>query len=211
VIAALLAAAVALAPADVLARYAAALAETRTPAVLTFEYTLEQSGTRNGEQRHRVFRSGNDERDELLVADGRKLTPPSVRIFHNRPNRYTLERLAPRPGTYAFRFVGENHGARGAAYVFAANARVPGPFKVTSVTIDATTFLPTAIAFETTHEGRGTVSFAPFDRYWMPTDVNVRANYGNQPVTERLGFTQYRFPATLPPGTFAPARLSEAD
>ena len=210
-IAMLLAAAVAIAPAEVLARYVTALAGTRTPAVLTFEYTLDQTGTRNGEQRHRVFRSGNDERDELLVADGHKVTPPSVRIFHNRPNRYTLERLAPRPGAYAFRFVGEHHSGRGTAYVFAALARAPGAFRVTSVTIDGATFLPTAIAFETAHEGRGTVTFAIFDRYWMPSDVNVRATYGNQPMTEHIGFAQYRFPAALPAGTFAVPRVSEAD
>ena len=210
-IGALLAAAVAVAPADVLARYATTLAETRSPTVLTFEYTMDQTGTRNGEQRHRVFRSGNDERDELLVADGHKITPPSVRIFHNRPNRYTLERLAPQPGAYAFRFLGANHGVRGDAYVFTANARAPGAFRVTRVAIDGATFLPAAIAFETAHEGRGTVIFAKYDRYWLPSDINVRATYGNQPMTEHFGFSQYRFPDALPPGTFTLPRASAAD
>ena len=208
-IGALLAAAVALAPAQVLTRYAAALAAVRTPTVLTFEYTLDQTGTRNGEQVHRIFRSGNDERDELLVSDGRKVTPPTVRIFRNRPNRYTLERLAPRPETYAFRFVGSNRTGHGTAYVFATEARSPGAFRVTSVTVDGTTFTPTAIAFATDHDGRGTVTFGRYDRYWMPSDVNVRATYGNQPMTEHLAFSQYRFPDALPPATFAVPRISD--
>jgi hypothetical protein len=209
VIGALLAAAVALAPADVLARYAAALAKVRTPVVLTFEYTLDQTGTRNGEQVHRVFRSGSNERDELLVADGRKLAPPSVHVFHDRPNRYTLERLAPQPAAYAFHFVGMSQSGHAPAYEFATEVRSPSAFRVTSVTIDAASFVPTSIAFATGHDGRGTVTFARFDRYWMPNDVNVRATYGNQPMTEHIAFSKYRFPDALPPATFAAPRLSE--
>lgn len=208
-IGALLAAAVALAPAEVLARYAAVLAALRTPTVLTFEYTLDQTGTRNGEQVHRIFRSGTDERDELLAADGQKLTPPRVRVFHDRPNRYTVERLAPRPEAYAFRFVGSNRTGHGTAYVFAAEARSPGAFRVTGVTVDGTTFAPAAIAFATDHDGRGTVTFGRFDRYWMPSDVNVRATYRNQPMTEHLAFSQYRFPSALPPATFAVPRITD--
>jgi len=212
VIGILLAAAVALAPDDILARYATTLADVRTPIALTFEYTLDQTGMRNSEQVHRVFRSGNEERDELLSIDGRKLTPPSVRIFHGRRNRYTLAGLAPRPAAYAFRFVGTAHVGRGVGYVFATEPRAPGPFRVTSVTIDALAFVPVAIAFTTDHGGRGTMTFAKFDRYWLPTDVSAHAVYANNPTTEHLTFAHYRFPDALPPATFAvPRPLPDAD
>ena len=89
----LLAAALTLAPADVLANYRTAVAQLRVPRILTFEYTIEQTGLRNGEQVHRIFRSLEGERDELLAVDGKKLVPPKVAIFHRRRYRYALADL----------------------------------------------------------------------------------------------------------------------
>jgi hypothetical protein len=211
VIAALLAAALTLAPAEVLARYAAALATVRTPSALTFEYTLNQTGMRNSEQMHRIFRSGNDERDELLVMDGRKVVPPRVRIFHGRRNRYTLAGLAPNPEAYAFRFVGTAKAGRHVDYVFETTPRAPGAFRVTTVTIDGVAFVPSALAFAApAHAGSGTMTFARFDRYWLPTAVTARATYREIPTTEHLTFARYRFPERLPPATFAvPRALDE--
>lgn len=209
-IAALLAAALTLAPADVLARYATALAAVQTPSALTFEYTLDQTGMRNSEQVHRIFRSGNDERDEMLAVDGRKLTPPSVRIFRGRRNRYTLEGLAPKSAAYAFRFVGTAKAGRHVDYLFATTPRVPGPFRVTTVTIDGVAFVPSALAFTTPGQGgSGTMSFARFDHYWLPTDVTAHAAYRGVATTEHLTFARYRFPSTLPPATFAVPRPLE--
>ena len=206
-IATLFAAALTLASADVLARYAAALATVQTPTALTFEYTLDQTGMRNSEQVHRIFRSGNDERDELLAVDGRKLAPPSVRIFHGRKNRYTLAGLAPRPAAYAFRYVGTAKAGRHVDYVFETTPRVPGAFRVTTVTIDGIAFVPSALAFAAPgFGGSGTMTFARFDRYWLPTDVMARATYREIPTTEHLTFARYRFPGALPPATFSVPR-----
>lgn len=201
----LLAAALTLAPADVLANYRAALALLRVPPVLTFEYTLEQTGLHNGEQVHRIFRSLEDERDELLAVDGKRLVPPRVSIFHHRRYRYALTELAPRQGAYTFRFVGARRNARrGNDYVFATTARAAGSFRVTSVTIDGTAFVPVALAFATRENGgSGTMSFARHARFWLAAEASARATYGNVAATERIAFARYRFPATLPSSTFA--------
>jgi hypothetical protein len=80
---------------------------------------------------------------------------------------------------------------------------------VTQVTIDGIDFVPTSIAFATReHAGTGTVTFARFDRYWLPVEASARATYGTTATAEHLTFANYRFPATLPASTFAvqPAR-----
>ncbi len=210
-IAAILAGALALAPAEVLTRYATALAEVHTPTALTFEYTLDQTGMRNGEQVHRIFRSGTNERDELLAIDGRKLVPPNVRILRGQRNRYALESLAPKPADYTFRFVGTAKSGRHVDYVFQTAARVPGAFRITNVTIDGIAFVPSALAFTATdHDGSGTLTFARFDRYWLPTDATARATYGAVAQAEHLTFARYRFPDELPPATFAAPRMPDA-
>lgn len=193
----------ALPPAEVLARYADALAAEHPPSVLSFEYAVDQTGLRNDEQLHRVFRSGNDERDELLAVDGRRLDPPTVRIFHGRRDHYTLNELAPRPESYTFRYVGTHSVAKHLEYVFATTPQTASDFRVTQVTIDGIAFVPTSIAFETgQHDGSGTISFAHVDKYWVPLVADARGTYGNIATTERIAFMHYEFPPSLPSSTF---------
>jgi hypothetical protein len=209
----LLAAALTLAPADVLANYRTAVAQLRVPRILTFEYTIEQTGLRNGEQVHRIFRSLGDERDELLAVDGKRLVPPKVAIFHHRRYRYALADLAPRMGAYDFRFIGTRRNARHIDdYVFATTARKSVPFRITSVTIDGASFVPVVLAFATSaNAGSGTLSFARRDRYWVATEAIARATLGNIGATERIAFARYRFPLTLPPSTFSAQKGRGAD
>ena len=56
---------------------------------------FEQTGTRSLEQTHRIFRSGTDERDETIAVNGSRPAVPLVRIFRQRPYRYTIAALAP--------------------------------------------------------------------------------------------------------------------
>ncbi|MGB8267493.1 MAG: hypothetical protein WCE44_14285 [Candidatus Velthaea sp.] len=194
-------------PSDtVLARYAAALADYEAPAVLSFDYTLEQSGAREGEQSHRVFRSATNERDETLAVDGRKLDPPTVRIFRGRANRYTVELLAPRPAQYGFRYLGTHRDGHHLDYVFDATIRGEAAYRVTRVTIDGVTFLPQTIVFSAGTGGTGTVTFGRSERWWIPLEVTAHARIGGLAAVERLTFSAYRFPATLPPSTFAMPR-----
>lgn len=208
-IATLLAAAVALGPTAVLAKYAAALAQLHTPRVLTFDYTLEQTGVQNGEQQHRILRDGDDERDELLVVDGKRLSPPAVRIVRGRRNRYTAEGLAPRPDVYSFGFFGTRRSGAHLDYVFTTALRSNAAFRVTSVTIDGVSFAPVEIAFATRdHGGRGRVSFARVAGAWVPTAAFARADYAGSPATERIAFSGYHFPRSLPATTFAQAKAA---
>jgi hypothetical protein len=196
-----------LAPAVILARYAAALHTLKEPRVITFDYTLEQTGPRSISQTHRVFRSDNDERDETLSNDGRTLKQPLVRIFRGRRNRYTVARLAPRTDQYDFVFVGPRRNARHFDYVFRLTPKTLRPYTVTDVTIDGVRFLPLAIEFATgQNEGQGTVAFGSNARWWVPYAANARAVVADDTATERLTFYTYRFPPNLPGSTFTQAR-----
>ena len=74
------------------------------PKNVVFTYTVSQSGPTNIEQRHRIYRSGNDVRDETLAVDGLALTHKVVRISR-REDRYAVARLAPRIDGYQMLFL----------------------------------------------------------------------------------------------------------
>jgi hypothetical protein len=197
----------AVAPGTFLVRYASALAVHRTPALESFEYAVEQTGTRELQQVHRVFRSGSSQRDELLSVDGKKLDPPTTHIFLGRPNRYTLEALAPRPSEYAFRYIGSARDGHHVDEIFAVTPDQPGSFDVTQVTIDGVTFLPDEIRFATSsHDGRGSVTFASIETHWVVTGADARAVDAKIVADERITFGRYRFPDALPPSTFLTPR-----
>jgi hypothetical protein len=199
-----------LSPAVVLQRYAAALAAVKEPAVITFDYTLEQTGRRMLEQTHRVFRAGNDERDETLTVDGKRLDPPKVRIFRGRRNRYTLALLAPRVTDYDFVYVGPHKDVRHIDYVFRLTPKAPRTFAVTTMTIDGVRFLPVSIGFATTsNAGTGSIAFGSIERWWVPYAASARATVAAEVATEHLNFYTYRFPRTLPPSTFSQAHRVE--
>ena len=196
-----------IAPGAVLERYAAALAAQATPSVISFEYVLSQTGARDLQQTHRVFRSGTDQRDEILSVDGRRLEPPPVRITRHRRDRYALAALAPHVGAYAFKFIGAKRDARHQDYVFATTPHTPSGYRVTAVTIDGAGYLPNAISFTTSvHGGSGTVTFVRAGTYWVPAVATARGTYANLATREKISFMSYRFPPSLPPGTFAKPR-----
>jgi hypothetical protein len=192
------------APSSMLARYAEALTANRTPAVLSFEYSIDQTGVHDLQQTHRVFRSGNSERDELLSADGKRLNPPSIHIFLGHRNRYSIEALAPRPEAYTFRYVESVRDGRHLDQVFATTPRLVTDASVVQVTIDGATALPVAIRFVTRgHGGSGIVTFGRVQKYWMAIGATATATVAKNPAIEHLAFSRYRFPATLAASTFS--------
>jgi len=197
----------AIAPATMLARYAAALEANPTPTVLSFEYSLDQTGPHDIQQTHRVFRSGNSERDELLSADGKALNPPSIHIFLGHRNRYAIEVLAPRPEAYAFRYVGTVRDGHHVDEVFATTPRSATDATVVRVTIDGITALPTAITFVTRlHGGKGTVTFGRVQKFWMATSASATATTAKSLSIEHVAFSRYRFPISLDASTFSTPR-----
>lgn len=210
VLALALLAVVGVAPLDsqiVLDRYAARLLREEGPKVLVFSYTVTQAGPRDIEQTHRIFRSGDLVRDETLTVDG--VRQKSIRIARYR-NRYTLDNLAPRMTQYAFLF--ERSWRAGSALQYTYHAvplGAPAAFTIDGVTIDGRTFLPSAIRFRTLGaktQGTGTIAFSTAGKYWVPVSVSVQATIAGKPVRERIAFSGYQFPASLPKSTFQPPK-----
>jgi hypothetical protein len=194
----------AVAPATMLARYAVALAASRTPSVLSFEYSIDQTGAHNLQQTHRVFRSGSSERDELLSSDGKKLDPPSIHIFLGHPNRYSIQALAPRPEAYAFHYLRSVQDGHHLDQVFATSPRSVTDATIEQVTIDGVTALPASIRFSTkSHGGSGLVIFGRVQKYWMVSAASATATYAKSIAIERLAFSRYRFPTSLAASTFS--------
>ena len=197
-------AAVPLAPQAVLANYGAALKALKEPRAFTVEYTLEQTGSRTLEQTHRIFRSGRNERDETIAVNGTRLTRPQVRVFRNRPYRYSVAALAPKPAQYAFAYAGPRKAAHHFDYVFRLAPKKRGEFAFTELTVDGVTFLPGTVAFATrAHGGRGSVSFTKHDRWWVADRANAAVRTPGGTDREQLSFSRWRFPPSLPPSTFA--------
>jgi hypothetical protein len=197
-----------LAPDAVLAKYQAALAAVKDPRVFTVEYSLEQTGTRVLDQRHRIFRSGGNERDETLAVNGKASSTPVVRIFRGRPYRYAVSRLAPRPAAYDFAYLGPHKAGKHVDYVFRLTPKNPShAFALTDVTIDGVTFLPSSVAFATgQHAGTGSVTFTKSERWWVASGATASARVPGGLARERLTFSRWRFPPALPSSTFALAR-----
>ncbi len=189
----------------VLQRYALALEGVVVPKNVVFTYAVSQLGPTTIEQRHRIYRSGNDVRDETLAVNGLALTHKVVRISR-REDRYAVARLAPRIDGYQMLFLRAIGSGSHLEYVYDVTPllRQSSTF-VDRVTIDGLRFLPRAIHFHTVGSGaRGTgeVEYAPFGEYWMPVAATVDASIVGKPARERITWGEYRFPEGLPPSTF---------
>jgi hypothetical protein len=187
----------------VLQRYEARLGAVKDPQTLIFMYAVSQAGPQDIDQTHRVYRSGNLVRDETLVVDG--VSQKFTRIARYR-NRYTLQSLAPRSARYAFLFVRPVRVANRYDYFYrAVLLGPPAAYTVASLTIDGRTFLPREIHFRSTGvgaRGAGTLTFTPAGKYWVPSSIAVQGTVNGRAARERIVFTGYQFPASLPKSTF---------
>jgi hypothetical protein len=189
----------------VLQRYALSLETVESPKTAVYSYTVSQVGPSNIEQRHQIYRSGSDVRDETLSVDGIALSRKIVRFSH-REDRYTVGRFAPRTDAYEMLFLGTAKDGRHLDYVYEASplSKAPGTW-IDRVTIDGVNFLPRFVRFHTQGigiSGSGEIEFGPFGRYWMPVWVAAQATVKGKPARERISWSDYRFPASLPPSTF---------
>jgi hypothetical protein len=197
----------AVAPSAMLARYATALDTNVTPAVLSFEYSVDQAGPHDIQESHRVFRSGNSERDELLSANGKRFVPPAIHIFLGHRNRYALEAMAPRPEAYTFHYLTSVRDGHHLDQVFATVPRGAADVSVRRVVLDGVTALPTMVTFATRkYNGTVIVTFGKVQKYWMVLTATATATTGKSLAIEHLAFSRYRFPASLAASTFATPR-----
>ena len=191
----------------VLQRYAAAIQAVSAPKVVVFSYTVSQVGPSNIEQHHRIYRSGLDVRDDTLSVDGITLLRKVARIS-KRADRYAVARFAPSSSAYELLFLGTVKDGRHFDYVYEATPldRSSGA-RIDRLTIDGSNFLPRTVHFQSGGagvDGSGEVEFGPSGKYWMPVVADATAQVGGKPAHERITWSDYRFPLSLPPSTFQP-------
>jgi hypothetical protein len=189
----------------VLQRYALQIQEVATPKDVVAGYAISQAGLGNIEARHILYRSGLNVRDETLEVDGNPLRQKRVR-FEQREDRYAVARVAPRADAYQLLFLHAVKDGGHLDYVYDATPLVhQGGFSVDQVTIDGAHFLPRMVRFHTDAgdaRGSGAIEYAAFGKYWMPVTARIDATVAGKPARERITWTQYSFPAALPPSTF---------
>lgn len=183
-------------------RYTAALQLVEQPKNAVFAYSMSQAGFHNIEQTHRIYRSLNRQRDETLSIDGDPIH--TTRVL-TRTDRYAVTKVAPRLGDYAFLFLGTHRNGKHLDYVYATTALGAPAFLVTEVTIDGVSYLPSLVRFRMTTaktDATGSIAYARFSKYWMPTLATVSATVNKKATRERITWSGYSFPASLPPSTF---------
>lgn len=194
---------------SVIERYADALATLPRPENMIFEFSVEQSGLHNLDEKHRVYRRGVHERDETLAVGGVKLKVPLVRIAPDNAYKYDVLTLAPKPAEYTFVYAGLRVVNGRNVYAFHAQPALTGPFAASDVLIDAVRFLPVVIAFNSAGGGlkaKGRVTFGPQGTYWVAREASVTATGRVKDARERIVWSHYRFPETLPDSTFSAPR-----
>lgn len=193
----------------VLQRYAVAIETVPVPKAVIFTYTVSQAGPSNMDQRHVIYRSGSQVRDETLAVDGVALVHKIV-SFARREDRYDVSRLAPKAASYELLFLRTLKDGHHDDYQYDASPLVRGTAAtVDRVTIDGLKYLPKDIRFKTGTEsssGAGHVQYAQFGKYWMPVLAEVNAVVNGKPARERIVWSDYRFFDSLPPSTFEPPR-----
>jgi hypothetical protein len=189
----------------VLQRYALAIDAVPVPKNVVFTYTVSQLGPSNIEQRHTIYRSGPEVRDETLAVDGVALARKIVR-FSRRDDRYAVARLAPRAVAYQILFLRSSKEGLRYDYMFEVTPLLRQSGASTDrMTIDGSRFLPRVLHFQTSGsdaKGTGEVVYAPFGQYWMPVLATVDASVNGKPARERITWGDYRFPEAFPPSTF---------
>ncbi len=193
-----------------LERYELEMSSLKQPKAMIFTYVVSQAGANSIEQRHQIYRRGQNVRDETLTVDGTPLAQKVVRI-ERRPDRYDITRVAPRTSTYTMLFLRAVRDGSHFDYMYEARPLVPTDtgFVVTRVTIDGQTYLPRMIAFRATAataSGTGELQYGKSGSYWVPFTASVEADVKGKVTRERITWSDYRFPRSLPASTFVGAK-----
>jgi hypothetical protein len=118
--------------------------------------------------------------------------------------------LAPRATAYELLFVRTLKDGRHVDYEYEATPLLHGAgASIDRVTIDGLKYLPKDVRFGTQGpdaRGMARVQYAQVGKYWMPTTAEVTAVVNGKPARERIVWSDYRFPESLPPSTFEPPR-----
>ena len=108
------------------------------------------------------------------------LPSPSVRIVLHRTDRYGITAVAPQVKDYVFSYAGSRRVGSHREYSFSTEPRsqeLPA-FRANGVVIDDRRYLPSTVRFAIVARGMkadGTLTYAPFERYWMIVEAAVTA------------------------------------
>jgi hypothetical protein len=200
-----------LTPAQIMARYSAALAAAKKPKAMSFDYSVEQLGLRNLVQTHHVYRSALDERDETRIVDGSLLPRPAVRIIVNRVYRYDLHAIAPTTAVYNFAYAGARLDGDDVTYLFRTKPAAARSFAVDKIEVDGRSFLPKLVHFKISNgsvHGSGQIAYARVETYWVVMDARVTVHLQQGALAhEHIKWSNYQFPSSLPPSTFRLPRV----
>jgi hypothetical protein len=194
----------------VLERYELALTDLAPPHAMIFTYNVSQAGPVNIEQEHVIYRSGLKVRDETISVNGEALKKKIVRIGE-REDRYAVKKLAPRSSEYAMLFLRTIKTGSHLDYEYQVTPLAPQArgFVVRRMIVDGIHDLPRMIAFQSasaTAHGTGEIDYGPSGGHWVPLAVTMNATVDGKPARERITWSNYRFPSSLPDSTFHTAK-----
>ena len=201
--------------------YRVALASRKIPANMEFEYTVTRSGpNRILTEQHRVYWTAQGvERNDTIAVNGTPLVPPRSRLLRRTAWPYDVGQFAVSTDEYdvARSIIGSVAGRK--AYVFTLTRSAQADFMVTSLYVDAGSRLPLRETFAVAGsncQGSGSIDFLPTGAYWLPIFVSVVCTgpaQGASPAPvykEAIRFSNYRFPAAIPPDVFGQSPSSAA-
>ena len=134
-----------------------------------------------------------------------------MRVFE-APDRYDVNRLAPKPGDYTFTFASRGIVEGRAVYTFRSDIQKLAAFAVTRIDVDAEHYLPRTLYFHSVNgatKGTGRVSYAPQSRYWLPREASVEARTASgKNARERITWSKFGFPEASARDGYALARFT---
>ena len=206
-------------PQAALSAYREAVATLPMPSNLTFEYLVTRSGpTRIITEEHRVYRDGaGRERNETIAVNGTKVVPTIAQVFRHAEWPYGAEKFIVSAAAYDVTFTGQGVVRGRRVYGFSAKRFRKSDFEVNGLYLDASRFLPVRETFTVLGkgcEGTGSVDFVPVREFWLIVSISascvssLRGSTSQDappPFRERIRFSKYAFPKTLPPQVFGPS------
>jgi hypothetical protein len=201
--------------------YRAAMATRKTPTNMEFLYTVTRSGPqRIVTQQHRVYwTAAGLERNDTISINGTDLVPPRSVMLHRSDWPYDPGQFEVSSLDYNVVVTGATVIANRKAYVLKLARSAQADFMVTALYVDAKTRLPLRQTFAVAGadcQGSGSIDFLPAGAYWLPSFVSVICTGAAQapappPIfKEAIRFSEYSFPAAIPPDVFGegPGSLS---
>jgi len=192
-----------------LTRYHAELVALPPLGNVVFRYSESRSGpTRAIAEEHRVYRRDDgEERNETTTVNGTQVVPAIVRFVSQPVWPYDVREFVVDSPTYNVLPLGTTVVGGRRALGFSTVRATPGDFAITGLYLDTARYLPLRETFEVSGggcAGSGSIDFGPVGSQWLPSLASVTCSVAPDGTSfkESITFSEYAFPATLPPDVF---------